>query len=80
MRQAIAKLMKRVGGVDASVPFIPNGWAPTHKHRKGGLYRVITEGINESDRTPVVVYEDQEGIVWVRPRDQFYDGRFETIP
>ncbi|MEM8776843.1 MAG: DUF1653 domain-containing protein [Pseudomonadota bacterium] len=51
-------------------------WQPTHRHRKGQYYRVVAEGVNENDRVPVVIYDDKEGAVWVRPRSEFYDGRF----
>ena len=54
-------------------------WQPTHRHRKGGLYRVIGEGIWEPDRTLVVIYEDSRGQVWVRPKTEFEDGRFTAL-
>lgn len=56
----------------------PN-WQPTHRHRKGGLYRVIGEAIWEPDRTTVVIYDDAEGQVWVRPKTSFEDGRFTPL-
>lgn len=54
-------------------------WAPTHRHRKGGLYRVVTYGTLEADRSPVVIYDDADGTVWVRPTQEFEDGRFEKV-
>lgn len=54
-------------------------WAPTHRHRKGGLYRVLCRGILEADRSDVVIYDDADGQVWVRPVDEFEDGRFVKI-
>lgn len=54
-------------------------WHPTHRHRKGGLYRVFAEGINETDRKPVVIYQDETGQIWVRPAEEFWDGRFTPI-
>ncbi|AWJ82699.1 hypothetical protein TSH58p_03690 [Azospirillum sp. TSH58] len=54
-------------------------WKPTHRHRKGGEYRVIARGELESDLTAVVVYESQEGRVWVHPASEFDDGRFTAI-
>lgn len=49
-----------------------------YKHLKsGGYYAVVCEGKVESDETPVVVYRSlQDGQVWVRAFDEFYDGRF----
>lgn len=52
---------------------------PTHQHRKGGMYRVIARGYQESDQTPVVVYEGRNGAVWTRPADEFDDGRFTAL-
>lgn len=54
-------------------------WAPTHQHRKGGLYRVLAEGTLETDRSPVVIYDDAEGTIWVRPTAEFDDGRFTAL-
>ena len=53
----------------------------TVKHIKtGGLYFIICYGLQESDKTPVVVYKslDNEQI-WVRPTEEFEDGRFEIF-
>lgn len=58
---------------------MPEDWQPTHQHRKGGRYRVILEGLREEDHCPVVVYDDAEGQVWVRPKAEFEDGRFRLI-
>lgn len=55
------------------------GWAPTHRHKKGGLYRVLAHGTWEPDRSPVVIYDDAEGTIWVRPNSEFEDGRFATV-
>ena len=54
-------------------------WRPTHRHHKGGLYRVLLDGIWEPDRSPVVIYEDETGQIWVRPEAEFHDGRFEAL-
>lgn len=54
-------------------------WRPTHRHRKGGLYRLLGQGILESDRRQVAIYDDAEGTVWVRPLTEFEDGRFDAI-
>jgi hypothetical protein len=31
------------------------------------------------DHTEVVVYQGDDGHLWVRPKDEFFDGRFEAI-
>lgn len=56
-----------------------NSWSPTHVHRKGGQYRLIGYGINEADRTPVAMYDDRDGTVWVRAKSEFLDGRFTQL-
>ncbi len=55
-------------------------WQATHRHKKGGLYRVLGQGVNESDRVPVVIYDDESGQIWVRPSEEFWDGRFTAFP
>jgi hypothetical protein len=54
-------------------------WQPTHRHRKGGLYRLLDYGTNEADRTPVVIYDDSDGTLWVRSVAEFNDGRFVAL-
>lgn len=54
-------------------------WTPTHRHRKGGLYRLIGVGVWEPDGSPAVIYDDAEGHLWVRPKSVFEDGRFTAV-
>lgn len=56
-------------------------WEPTHRHRKGGLYRVLNRAnvYIENGMVPAVIYDDLEGRVWVRPASEFDDGRFTAI-
>lgn len=54
-------------------------WAPTHRHRKGGGYRLLCIGVNEADRQPVAIYDDAQGTIWVRDQKEFEDGRFTPI-
>lgn len=56
-----------------------SGWQATHQHVKGGLYRLIMQGEIEADLTPCVIYDDQLGRVWVRPREEFA-RRFAPLP
>lgn len=63
----------------APKPAPMQGWAPTHRHKKGGLYRLIGYGIAEADRSPVAIYDDAEGTIWVRAKDEFKDGRFTKL-
>ncbi len=32
-----------------------------------------------SDNQPMVVYRGEDGQLWVRPEDEFNDGRFELV-
>lgn len=53
---------------------------PTHRHLKsGGLYKILYLAKIEADLTPAVVYMGEDGSVWVRPEDEFFDGRFQKI-
>lgn len=54
-------------------------WQPTHRHRKGGLYRKIAEAVYEPDRSAVILYDEADGTIWVRPKSEFEDGRFEAL-
>ncbi len=54
-------------------------WHPTHRHKKGGGYRLLGYGINEADRTDVAIYDDADGTVWVRSKVEFEDGRFRPV-
>ena len=54
-------------------------WQPTHRHRKGGLYRVVGKATLEADRSDAVIYDDADGVTWVRSAAEFYDGRFTPL-
>jgi hypothetical protein len=56
-------------------------WEPTHQHRKtDGLYQLRHRAVIEETMTPAVVYEGQDGTLWVRPATEFFDGRFAELP
>jgi len=47
------------------------------RHRKGGLYQVVCVALTEATQEPVVVYrKHMVGLTWVRPVEEFLDGRF----
>ena len=44
------------------------------------IYEIIGYGKIEKDQTPVTIYEQiWEGRIWVRPTEEFEDGRFELV-
>lgn len=56
-------------------------WEPTHQCRNGGLYQMRHPyAVIEATMTAAVIYEGQDGMLWVRPRTEFYDGRFAELP
>lgn len=52
-----------------------------YRHVKtGGDYEWLMSAVRESDQVVVVVYRSVEtGVRWVRPSQEFYDGRFVQI-
>lgn len=53
-------------------------WAPTHQHLKTrGLYRVVIgHAYIEATMEAAVVYDNAEGMTFIRPSSEFHDGRF----
>ncbi len=70
----LTALFRRLKGGTEIAP-----WKATHRHRKGGLYRVVGPATLEVDRSDVIIYDDAEGTVWVRSAVEFNDGRFTPL-
>lgn len=59
-----------------------------YRHRiRGSTYRVLFEAakaqssiVELEDMTMVVYQGEADGLVWVRPALEFFDGRFEKLP
>jgi hypothetical protein len=47
--------------------------------KTGGIYTLLHEATREADLEPVIVYQGEDGRVWVRPRTEFFDGRFQLV-
>lgn len=59
---------------------LPDTPPPTHRHRKGGLYRLIARGRIEATLEPCAIYVSvKDDLVWVRPEAEFEDGRFTRL-
>jgi hypothetical protein len=64
-----------------------NKMADRYRHKvRGTTYRVLYEAAKASsiisalDEMTMVVYQSEEdGLVWVRPASEFFDGRFELV-
>lgn len=52
-----------------------------YRHVKSrGVYQVVCRATIEKDETAAVVYRSaKDDTVWVRPREEFCDGRFERL-
>jgi hypothetical protein len=56
-----------------------NGTIWRHKAR-GTTYMVVVEGTREANMEPCVAYVAlMDGKVWLRPTEEFLDGRFEAV-
>lgn len=44
-----------------------------YRHYKGGIYELVCEATLESDLTPMIVYKSNNGSVWIRPKDVFFE-------
>lgn len=62
---------------------IPRRWRHV---KRGTTYRVLFEAAKASsviaaldDMTMVVYQGEADGLVWVRPATEFFDGRFEAL-
>ncbi|MDA8747775.1 DUF1653 domain-containing protein [Litoreibacter sp.] len=80
----LARMKRLIGGGRSADGDYPSGqalpyWQATHRHRKGAKYRVLSHGTWETDRSDVVIYEDESRQIWVRPVSEFYDGRFTAL-
>ena len=48
--------------------------------KTGNHYKILHHGLFESSLKPMVIYQayDGKGPIWVRPAEQFFDGRFRN--
>lgn len=61
------------------------GRKPTHRHvKRGTLYRLVSSAVLQTeapvgDNEFLALYQGADGLFWVRPADEFTDGRFEPL-
>lgn len=60
----------------APAPVKP-AWTPTHRHYKGGLYRLLFYALNTETGRNVAVYENEAGERFARPAMTFLDAAFD---
>lgn len=48
--------------------------------KTGGHYKILHHGLFENSMKPMVIYQSYDGTgpVWIRPSEQFFDGRFRN--
>ena len=48
--------------------------------KTGKHYKILHHGLFENSLKPMVIYQSHDGLgpVWVRPAEQFFDGRFRN--
>ena len=64
---------------DTPSPLVAAAEAPTHRHRKGGLYRLLGVAQHTETGEVLAVYRGQDGRLWARPKAMFEDGRFTPL-
>jgi hypothetical protein len=69
-------------GIPAEItPTIKIGCSRYQHVKTGGFYEVLGPGKLEWDLADVIVYRSEhDGSLWVRPKSEFYDGRFVRVP
>lgn len=61
-------------------------WRPTHRHvGRGTDYRLVSSAVLQTeqpigDNEFLALYQGEDGLYWVRPADEFKDGRFVPLP
>lgn len=70
-QELISGLMAETAALQAEHQEIMNP-KPTHRHYKGGLYRMVAAGLLESDpRVRMVAYVGENGETWFRTAENF---------
>ena len=85
----LARIWTKTDEIRAKQAAKPRGaglapWKPTHRHYKGGLYRLLFEAIHSETEEPMTIYQTPDGRAWARPAAMFHetlpDGRLRFAP
>lgn len=49
-----------------------------YRHYKGGIYTILKEATHTENEEKLIIYLDEEGNVWARPREMFF-GKLEYL-
>ena len=47
--------------------------------KTGGMYELLHIAVTSDTLKPAVVYQNDDGVVFVRLASEFFDGRFEPV-
>lgn len=76
LERLVLLLLEKIGEQSATPP----GKLYVHHKTPNAPYIVLATGFIEKTMTPAVVYKAIEvGDVFIRPRDEFFDGRFTRM-
>lgn len=60
----------------------PHKTVERYRHvRTGGIYTVLHEGLEVTgdEGVPSIIYENENGDVFIQAKSRFFDGRFESV-
>lgn len=47
--------------------------------KTGGMYELLHIAVTSDTLKPAVVYQNDDGVIFVRLASEFFDGRFEPV-
>ena len=57
-----------------------SAFAPTHRHYKGGLYQKLVEARHSETLEWLVIYRNEAGDWWARPKEMFEEVAYLPSP
>lgn len=72
-----ADLLKTIDEARAALEGVPEPVALWQHKKTGGVYEIVGECQIEATNAPGVLYRNTStGVTWMRPKEEFFDGRF----